>query len=381
MADAAESGGSPMADHTDGRPDQDATPETDPGAASAALDPADDTDDVLDTKPRAGTVEHSNIVFQHTFFTSIEGAYFRLTEQTEEPVLVLSIGDNNVILPFPGIRREFDIPEDSDDGAMLDMVAEGLHYVNILKPGDPIPKEILTGEASWEVSDRHRQIAYQRLTMQLVTWLTGDEVLLTDPDYLLQIADDPATKAKVKKAFEEAAAQLGEDRGNTDAVVELIEKLAEEFAHIEALRDRYAKVVEIAEKIQKLRKLYGREQSALEIADPVARLITFAVKGFGETFDQVDAQTGEIISVLKNIETQTQYIHDIRNDLFRRLAAWDDMFEKWDSAIVARGENSRELLRLSYRFLAPRYMQVDEWVLLTKGGKKGKDLRNTEVVW
>ena len=29
-------------------------------------------------------------------------------------------------------------------------------YVNLLRIGDPPPTEILTGEASWEVSERHR---------------------------------------------------------------------------------------------------------------------------------------------------------------------------------------------------------------------------------
>ncbi len=323
------------------------------------------------------------ISFDHSFFTSVEGVYFRLSDQTEEPVFVMDLGEKNeVSLPFPGIMREFDIDEESDDAKLLELVAEGLHYVKILRPGDKIPKEILTGEASWEVTDEHRKVAYQRITLQMVTWLSGDEITVTNPSELAQVAEDPKTKEKVKVAFNEAAEQLGfgGDEAGVDQVIALIEKLAEEFAYIEALRDRHQFVLMMNEKIQGLRRLYAHEKSIFEIVDSVGRLMLVAVKDYQNLFDQVDAQTGEIMAVLKNIDAQTKFVQKLRDDLYRRLVSWDEMFTLWKPAKVIRSENNEKILRRSYRFLSPRFMQVDDWVLMNQLLEK-KVERKTEMIW
>ena len=164
----------------------------------------------LDLELSVDSDGHPIIAFNHSFFASVEGGHFRMSEQTKEPVFVVDLGENNeVSLPFPGIKREFELDADSNDAKMLDLIAEGLNYVKVLRPGDRIPTELLTGEASWEITDAHRTIAYQRLTLQMVTWLSGDEVTITNPEELAQVADDPKTKDKVNEAFGQAAEELG----------------------------------------------------------------------------------------------------------------------------------------------------------------------------
>jgi hypothetical protein len=81
----------------------------------------------------------------------------------------MNLGGEEVLLPVPGIRREFQIDEESADEEMLDLVSSGLDYVKVLMPGDDLPPELLTGEASWEISEQHRTIARQRISMQLVS--------------------------------------------------------------------------------------------------------------------------------------------------------------------------------------------------------------------
>lgn len=323
------------------------------------------------------------ISFEHSFFASVKGAYFRMSEQTDEPVFVMDLGENNeVSLPLPGIMREFGIDENSDDAKILDYVAEGLNYVRILRLGDKIPKELLTGEASWDVTDEHRKVAYQRITLQMVTWLSGDEITVTNPGELAQVADDPKTKEKVKAAFNEAAEQLGfgANEAGVEQVIALIEKLAEEFAYIEALRDRHQSVLMMNEKIQGLRKLYAHEKTIFEIVEPVGRLMMVAVKDYQNLFDQVDAQTGEIMAVLKNIDAQTKFVQQLRDDLYRRLVCWDDMFAIWKPASVLKSQTSESNLRRTYRFLAPRFMQADDWTLMNQLLEK-KEERKTEMVW
>ncbi len=306
------------------------------------------------------------VVFEHSFFSKLEDAFFQKAERSGEPVLTIRFAKNHFSLPFKGIKREFNIVEDGADAKMLEQVTKALKYVKGLRIGDPLPKEILTREASWELSERHLKIAYQRVSVQLVNWMTGGQDVVTDPEELLQLADDPQIKKTVNNAFGEAAEKLGLGRDRKEEVVTHVETLAHELAYIEALRDKFRHVVRMEEKIQELRRLYGRERSVLEIADQVARLGERAVADFNEAFLEVDAQTGEILSVLRNLDSQIAFIRDKRDDIHAKLMAWDDILAEWDAVQIKMSPDKPEVLRRAYQFLAPRYMAVKEWVLMSK---------------
>lgn len=312
------------------------------------------------------------IRFEHKFFGSFEDLYFRLTE-SGEAVAVIKLANNEAILAFEGIKREFMLTAQSADGRMLDKIAEGLQYMRGLRPGDPLPKEVLTREASWEPTDRHRRIAHQRLTMQLVTWLTGNEHIFTSVEELMQVADDPQVKKNINLAFAEAAEELGLGRERREEVVRYIEGLAKELAYIEAERDVLVEIKKIDEKLQGLRRIYSADRSMIETTDQVARLSQRALKVFHDYFEQIDAQTGEILAMLKNIENQIDYIRQVRDELHRRLLPWEDFLPIWRTIYVVRSDENTNRIRDIYQFLAPRFMQVNEWVLVTKRGfEQGK---------
>ncbi|WP_241004215.1 hypothetical protein [Magnetospirillum aberrantis] len=319
-----------------------------------------------DKKPAAEMGENC-VHFEHKFFGSFEDLYFRLTD-TGEAVAVIKLASNEAVLGFDGIRREFMLTDQTADGQMLSKVAEGLQFVRGLRVGDPLPKEILTREASWEPSERHLRIARQRLTMQLVTWLTGNEHIFTSSEELMQIAEDPQVKKNVQLAFSEAAEALGLGRENREQVVLYIETLAKELAYIEAERDIYAEISRNDEKVQGLRRLYSSDRGMIETTDQVARLYQRALKILVDYFDQVDAQTGEILAMLKNIDNQIDYIREVRDEVHRRLLPWEDILPVWKTVFVVKSEENIARIRELYQFLAPRFMQVNEWVLVTKRG-------------
>lgn len=330
---------------------------------------------------KSSSDDGSCVKFERKIFTQMENAYFRKSEQTEEPVYVINLGGEEVTLPFKGICREFDIEVDSQDGEMLNLVAEALDFVKVLRIGDAIPREVLTGEASWEVTDKHREIAYQRLSMQLVTWLTGaDEWAITDPDELLQVAEDPNTKKKVTDAFDAAGEELGFGKKNGEKVVQVTQELAEAVAYIETLRSKFRLMQDMLEKIEKFQELYSRERSVMEIIRPLRRLAITAVENFEGIFMQVDGQTGEIIGVLKNVDSQKKYIGEIRDDLYKRLMAWDETLTAWEKEPLIRSGTAVELMRETYRFLAPRFMKVDDWLLVSKL-QENEEESKTAVVW
>ena len=304
------------------------------------------------------------VAFEHPFFGRVGGSFFHLDPRTGEPVMAVHIANNEALLPFSGLKREFDLGEKDRD--MLDILENGLKYVNGLKIGDLLPKEILTGEASWTPSRRHEMVAHQRITMQLVCWLSGSDSLITDPDQLLQLAEDPVTKKRVNEAFGEAAERLGIGRGNREAMLEYVQKLSHELAYVEALRDKFGEICVVQKKVHDLRKVYSRERSVAEILEQIVKLLEMAVADLSGRFLELDGQTGEILAVLKNLENQVLFIRDKRDDLHIRLMAWDDVLRDWDDVTVCVSYKINNLISQFYRFLAPRFMKVDDWVLMTK---------------
>lgn len=315
-----------------------------------------------------GGREWPRIVFRHPFFTKLANVHFRLSGPDNEPVMVAPFNETEVLLPFGGIKRELQLPDDDPDAKMLDLLAQSLKYVKGLQMGDPVPREVLTREASWALSERHVTIAYQRIGLQLANWMAGGGDVVSDPEQLLQLAEDPKIKKLINEAFGEAAESLGLGRDRKEEVIHHVKTLAHELAYIEALRDRFRHILMMEDKVVQFRHLFGRERSVWEIADQLARLMARAIADFRNQFEEIDAQTGEIIAVLKNLDNQIAYIRDRRDDLHIRLMAWDDILQEWDRVTVKLGPDKPDLLRRAYKFLAPRYMMVSEWVLMTKLG-------------
>jgi hypothetical protein len=145
------------------------------------------------------------VVFQNRFFTALKDAYFFKDDLSGEYRMSLSLGNKTAAVKLDTLKSELKLSDGDPDAVMLEYVAKSLDYVRALHVGDAVPNELKTGEASWEVSDKHRKIAQARLSMQLVSWMAGDEEVVCDRTQLEMIADDPAMKAKIGTAFSEAA--------------------------------------------------------------------------------------------------------------------------------------------------------------------------------
>ena len=315
------------------------------------------------------------IYFEHKFFKSFQDLYFRKTD-AGEPVAVVTLSKNNeAVLLFDGIRKEFNIAKDSHDDDMLNKVSECLDFVKGIRIGDKLPTEVTTGEPSWTPSEKHFLIAKQRLTLQLVTWMTGDEHIFSTTEEIMMLANDPQTKKNINLAFAEAAEELGLGRDQRDQVIAQIESLAKQLAYVEAMRDIFNDVKRVDEKIQGLRPLFGTDRAMVDTADQVARLAQRCLRSFEEQFETIDAQTGEVMAMLKNIGNQLEYIHKCRDELFKRLHPWEEIIRKWKTVYIVKSEENIMRLREIYQFLAPRFMAVNDWVLVTKRGtEKSKPL-------
>ncbi|MEG3619990.1 hypothetical protein V5T82_16100 [Magnetovibrio sp. PR-2] len=320
------------------------------------------------------------IEFNHPFFRSIEKTGFKVLEDTNETVMTMILDDGEVTLKLGGIKTELKLSDDDPDAKMLDYIAKGLEFVRELHIGDKMPTELTTGRASWEITELHKAVAHNRVTMQLVSWVSGDEHLITDPTELEQVVNDPTTKTKINEAFSKAAKALkiGEDR--REDVIALISNLAEELAYIEALRDAYHDVEHIITSVLRLEQKYKSEQSVMDTIQPIKRLLKIANDSFQMNFLELDAQTGEILSALSNIAQVTRFIREHRDDLHRRLWAWEEIAGDWRDHDVKRSRKSEQLLEELYHFLAQRFLPRKEWELYSKALENTKK-RATEVIW
>jgi hypothetical protein len=227
----------------------------------------------------------------------------------------------------------------------------------------------------------HLTLASTRLRMQLVAWLnvgsTGDEPDM-NAESLMRVADDPAMRRQMQAALDHAATALG--LANQEAVVQLLEEMAQELAFIEALRERLLLPVQgVAKKIDHLLHAWRRDDAQMENLAPVRRLTGLALKEIERRYDLLDAQTGEVMATLRNASSQRAFIRSNRDWLYCIQRAWQATLDDWDTAWAEYDKGTRGLLSRTYRFLAPRFMPVTEWLSPARDQRVKKPAR--QMTW
>lgn len=301
----------------------------------------------------------THFAFEHKIF-GVKGAFFKLTHDTREPALFVELGEMKGAVPVRSICQEFNIDKDSTDADLLNTVMSSLKFVKEIHPGDSIPTEILDGSASWSIEEIHKQIARGRITMQLISWMSGSEEIITNIGELESIANDPATKEKVQTAFREIAEKLGITK---DDVVEKVDDVIRELAYIEALRDHYGHIKKIATNIDRLCTVYKRDRGMMEDLSRIKALIEPVIDNFDRSFDEMDAQTCEVLTILKNYGPTIELIRKIRDDLHQRFMIWDEMIVGWKNLQPEEDPLVEKQLKVTYRFLAQNFMQGQTWRL------------------
>lgn len=299
----------------------------------------------------------------------LDRAYFSLAHDTKEPIFHVMLGTLNAALPLPTLRTEFSIDPDSPDGKLLDIIEKSLRYVKEIRPNDSIPRELLDGSASWSVEPRHQMIAQSRLIVQVSSWLTGEEKIISDITELEQLAEDPATKQRMQNAVSEIAERIGIGRARRQEVMDKINDFARELSYIEALRERFNSAKQIAVMLSRLSKVYSSDRGVTEDIVRIQQLLRPPLADYDATFALVDAQTGEILNILQKYDHQVTFVRQMRDDLNFRLRLWDALLEKWNShqenvrpgMPLARTVEAEALIKETYRFAAQNFLQGQSW--------------------
>ena len=238
----------------------------------------------------------TTVVLVHPIFHRFTDQHFCKSEGDGTPVLAVPFSDVQATLPLRSVQREFDIPDDSPDGIVLGLVAKALEFVGVLRLGDQLPPEVLSGKASWEPEARHREMALARLRLQMVAWITGQSDIVNDPAKLGQLAGDPQFRDRVVEAFDAAARELGLPR-REDAMA-MLESLADELAHIEFLREHLmGGLARMQATFRQVLPLMRVDRARADTGIQVNRLLGVAVDKTRARFIEVDAHTSEVLDV------------------------------------------------------------------------------------
>ena len=338
----------------------------------------------MDATPRPpDPAEPTECQLRHRLFLSFGPPVFRRSEVDGAPVMVVQLGEREAAWPLQALQREFGIPEGSGDGRMLARIAELLDFVSVLRPGDRLPSEVLTGEASWEPDPQHLGVAQTRLRSSLLAWLNanGDA---DHPDLgagaLRAMAKDPKLRQQVHTALARAAAAL--DLATPAEVVTLLEALGRELAHIEALRDRLLRPVRaMVGKITRMARGWRSDASHVETLTQVQRLTAIALRQMLARFEALDAQTADVMVALRHIDSHRAFIRSNRDWLYRSQRAWEPILAQWEPAGSTSDDTTLALLGRTYQFLAPRFMPVTEWISGPRPDQTPPMNRAPQMIW
>jgi len=300
--------------------------------------------------------------FEHSVFRAPDPRFVIASDG--EPSLVVELADLAAVIPLKSLRLEFELDK-GPDGAMLDKVVAGLKFVKTIRPGDSIPREILDGTASWAVEDRHIELAKGRITLQISSWLTGAETVIVDQEALMQLAEDPAVKQRVNSAFSDIAVKLDLPPERKQEVVDRIDQLARELSYIEALRERFGLIKSVGETVAAFQRIYRRDRTVIEDLSRIVNLLRRPLNELQGIFDQVDGMSGEIISLLRNIGRQIEFIRESRDELHQRMMLWDDTIQQFSTIQIERTPENEALMKELYRFLARNFIVEKPWELVS----------------
>ena len=335
----------------------------------------------IDDMPEDATPQRSDFCrLEHPMFGKLGGISFRRSVSDGAPMMMLPFGEREAGLPLRSLQQAFEIADDSPDGMMLGQIAQSLDYVTCLHPGDRLPAEVTTGEASWEPDEEHRRITSTRLRLQLLTWAAPETVRDAGPDIEARLECDPLIRGKLQHAFREAASFL--ELASSEEVVAIVTRLGDELAFIEALRERLLIPAQVmAFRLGRLAGSAARlDQARRSDITQVKRLATTAADGFRVRFDELDGQTGEIMPTLRNIDSQIAYVRSGRDGLYRNLRAWKQPLESWRT-FEQDGGDLWPLINETYQFLARRYLPSSEWPVFNSLRRGAAAKPQDRMIW
>ena len=177
--------------------------------------------------------------------------------------------------------------------------------------------------------------------------------------------DDPGIRPQGAGGAAAGGGQLGLAGGGA-AVAALVETGAAELSYFEALREwLLERTRAINRRLLRLSQEASQHGSArretLCPGGPIGR------RRHGRPFEQfetVDACTTDILDTLQNFDRQRDFLRPHRDRLYSALLNWEPILKAWEELpgnLAKEADGVWRVVDDTYRFLAPRYISVQEW--------------------
>lgn len=189
----------------------------------------------------------------------------------------------------------------------------------------------------------------------MISWISGKEAEVKNVDQLKAFLSSKENKAQLRTAFSKAATQLGAAADDHAAVLTRLGMLSRELCFIEALREAFQKVAVIAVVINRVGEFYHGDMRMQDTIGRVRNLMRKGVQEYTSIFMDTDSQTGEIISAMKSLDRQIQFIRERRDQLRYLQMKWNPLIVAWKELDHKQGQKTSNLLGRTYRFLATRF--------------------------
>lgn len=326
----------------------------------------------MQTKPQTASLGHDGnpqtaidspyecFTFDAKIFQLGQGYFFWSRHSEDMYFKIFLDAGLEASLRVQSLKREFEIDDASPDGEALKRVERALQYVKQISPGDQIPREILDGSASWPIEDAHLIRAKSRLSVLLGHMAVPGLVDVEGRVDFSDLLERPDVRQAIQDGFAEAAQALGYTQNGKEKVVQQIERLAGELAYIEALRDFFFNIFRLDKDVKVLASFLNDDKIAQQEIWRVTELLKRPLADYRQRFVRVEAQTGEILSVLKNIELVIEFVRDTRDDLHSATMIWDEILDQWTEPPTQNKRKEYNKLRNLYQFLAQNFLNYDD---------------------
>ena len=298
-------------------------------------------------------------VFQAKVFR-IADAYFARADNTGNAVFHLPLGGCSASLPLTSIRAEFNIDSDSEDGRLLCRVEQALRYVQQVRHGDSLPREIIDGSASWKFAPQHLMIARGRLWHALLVWAGLETQLELQQSCLVSYAGGEAVVAQRGAVLERLQGAAGKTTCPVDQIEKMLEAVAREYAFIEALFAHFRDIFDLRLRFACAGEKYGGTADGVAEYGRIVALCQEPLRKAHNSFKVAKTLIGDPPALVLAHDRTVEALRELRDDLHREAEKWRPLAEKWRTD--PGDEQGRvERRRDTYRFLAQNWARGENW--------------------
>lgn len=295
-------------------------------------------------------------LFDHPMFR-LDG-WFERSSDGSGPAFRVRLDGLSVSLPFDYLRRRGARPGTSD-ADLLDLIEQALDFAPRIRPGDPVPTELIDGTASFQIPPALAEFTRLRFTLEVAGAIDDGSKLSPGRDLavLVEKACRPEIQQAMQRAFRAAATRVGIPEGRPMGVVDRVDRIAGELAYVEALRDPFEAVRGIEEACKAFARRYRSDRAGLEEVTRVLSLIRPPVAAMEAKFVACDGLAANLDAALRDVEGAVRAVRNARDFLRKNLVLWAELIESWRKEAHRR----EALVRAAYRFLARNYPQGMVW--------------------